>query len=590
MILQALVDYYEALAEKGKIARPGWAEVRVSFALELTENGGLLQVHPLKSDQGDGKKPQPRPMTLPAPVKRTVGVAPNFLCDNSAYFLGFDGKGKPERAKDCFSAAKDLHIALLDKLEDPFARAICCFFKSWETEAASEHPKITPYKEDIEKGANLVFLFRRTYPDANRALAQAWQGHYDSGGETEGLMRCLVTGKEVAPAPTHPAVKGVKDAQSSGAALVSFNTLAACSYEREQNLNAPVGKYAAFAYTTALNQLLSNKEHVKRIGDTTLIYWAEQAESAYQEAFSGILDGGDGNKMTNEDLDSFMKAIVRGSSANWEGIPVNPENRFFILGLSPNAARLSVRFFLCSTFGSFVQNIQRHYACLDIVSDGRSRWKNGRIPLWLLLRETINENSNDKSASPQMSGDTLRAILTGCPYPATLYQQTQLRIRAERKITQGRAAILKAYLLRNTNQDDYKEALQVELNDSTSYQPYVLGRLFSVAEAIQETASGVTSIKDKYFSSACSSPALVFPLVLNLVDKHLRKLEGGMKTYYAKQLGELMEKISESYPVHHSLYDQGIFQLGYYHQTQKRFEKRDKTDATVCSGENKEEK
>jgi len=576
MILQALVDYYEKQAEKGVISKPGWAKVPVSFALEIDENGQLLQVIPLKSDMGDGKKPRPREMLLPAPVKRTVRITANFLCDNAAYLLGYDGEGNSGRAKRCFIEAKNLHLALLGGAQDDFAWAICRYFETWDTDKAGEHPEVLKYMEDIKKGANLVFMFDGKFPGENKAIARAWQDYYDSSDEGEVRMRCLVTGESVVPESVHPAIKGVQGAQSSGAALVSFNAPAFCSYGREQNLNAPVGKYAAFAYTTALNHLLSDRKHVKRIGDTTVVYWAEDAESRYQDAFTCILDGSaDENTVTNKDLDDFMTAISRGQPANWDGIPLKPDNRFFVLGLAPNAARLSVRFFLRDNFGSFVRNLKRHYSDIEIVRDNRG-WP-GRIPLWALLRETVNEKSSDKTPSPQMSGDTLRAILSGGRYPATLYQYTQLRIRAEKRISQGRAAIIKAYLHRNTDKKEYKEALTVELNDKTTYQPYVLGRLFSVAEAIQEAASDVTTIKDKYFSSACANPALVFPIVIDLMEKHLKKLEGPARIYFEKQVGELMGKITQSYPTHHNLYEQGVFQIGYYHQTQKRYEKKDKT-------------
>jgi CRISPR-associated protein Csd1 len=179
-----------------------------------------------------------------------------------------------------------------------------------------------------------------------------------------------------------------------------------------------------------------------------------------------------------------------------------------------------------------------------------------------------------------MAGDTLRSILSGQSYPATLYQQTQLRIRAEHEVTRGRAGIIKAYLTRLQNNEKFREALTVKLNEETDYQPYILGRLFSVLEGLQQAANpGInTTIKDKYFTSAGATPAVVFPTLLNLAEKHLRKLDGGKRVYWAKQVTELTSRVTESYPAHHNLYDQGIFQLGYYHQTQKRFEKKDKAD------------
>lgn len=574
MILQALVAYYEALAARGEISRPGWSSVKVSYALEIDENGRLIDVLPTKVQTADGKRSEGRPMAVPERVKRSSGIVANFLCDNALYLLGIGDADKPDRAAQCFLAAKALHLSLLEKAETPAAKAICAFFERWDPAQAREHPLLAPLLDELTGGANLVF-YCGGYAHEETELARAWQDDYD--GEAEGEpMRCLVTGNLAVPAAVHPAIKGVKDAQSSGAALVSFNAPAYCSFEREQNYNAPVSKYAAFAYTTALNHLLADKKHTLRIGDATVVYWAEHAQPVYQDMFSYFM--GEGSEMRDEDLEAYMRAIASGGTADWDGIPVKPDNRFYVLALAPNAARLSVRFFLRDSFGHMVRNLRAHYDRLAIVGDGRGKSKD--IPMWALLRETVNEKSRDKAPSPQMAGDTLRAVLTDTRYPATLYQQTQLRIRAERTVTHGRAAIIKAYLMKNTDDEYRKEALEMQLNEATTYQPYVLGRLFAILEEVQNRASGVTTIKDKYFSSACATPAVVFPLIMNLSDKHLRKHEGGMKVYYAKQIGALTAMLTESYPAHHSLYDQGVFQLGYYHQTQKRYEKKN-TTATI---------
>lgn len=575
MILQSLTEYYEALAKKGKIARPGWGKVKVSFALILDGDGKLTRILPLSTPTPDGKKSLPQELKLPAPVTRTVGISPNFLWDNSAYLLGFDGKGKPERARDCFAAARNLHLELLKGLDDPFAKAICRFFESWEPDGSESGAVFADCLEDIKKGPNLTFVFEGAFPGENQALCRAWQTHYDGAADGE-AMRCLVTGEEAVPENTHPSIKNVLGAQSSGAALVSFNAPAFCSYEREQNLNAPVGKYAAFAYTTALNTLLADKDHVMRFGDTTVVFWAQEAEPAYQDAFSGFLSGGG---ISDDELKGCMEAISQGRPHDFGAVTLRPDEHFYVLGLAPNAARLSVRFFLRDSFGAFAENLEKHYDNIRVVSDNRSKFED--IPLWALLRETVNMNSKNKDASPQMAGDMLRAVLSGTGYPATLYQQTQLRIRAERSVTRGRAGIVKAYLTRLQNNQKYREALTVELNEQTKYQPYVLGRLFSVLEGLQQAANpGINStITDKYFTSAGATPRIVFPVILNLSKNHLKKLDVGMRTYYSKQITELMGMISQDYPAHYNLYDQGVFQLGYYHQTQKRYEKKDKTAA-----------
>lgn len=569
MILQALTAYYEDLARTGKIARQGWGKSRISYALELGEGGEVCRVIPLETADERGKS-RPREMELPAPVKRTVGVASNFLWDNGSYLLGHaKDAAKDSRAGKCFAAAKELHCSLLSGSEDPFAQAICRFFENYNPALGSTDPVLAGEWENLISGCNLTFAYGNQYPGDNEALARAWESHYGQDAEGEKL-RCLITGEPAVPEKTHPAIKRLYGAQSSGAALVSFNAPAFCSYGREQNENAPVGQYGAFAYTAALNYLLSDRRHYRRIGGDTYVFWAEGAEEQYEDAFGAFLDG-NSDTVKDEDLASVLDALAGKKLCNWDNLPLNPENRFYVLGLAPNAARISVRFFLQDTFGVFAQRLKAHYDRLEIIRpsfDNRTQ-----LPLWLLLQETVNRQSRDKTASPQMSADTLRAILTGGRYPATLFQQTMLRIRAEHDITRGKAAIIKAYLLRNDTQQNRMEALTVKLNDDCNDLPYVLGRLFSVLEDIQQQANpGInTTIKDRYFSSASATPAVVFPVLLNLAEKHQKKLSAGQKVYNSKRLQDLLGRIRESYPTHLTLSDQGIFQLGYYHETQKRY-------------------
>ncbi len=579
MILQALVDYYEDLAGQGKIARPGWAKVKVSWALELGENGELLDVLPLRCPSADGKKMLPREMELPAPVKRTVGIAANFLWDNSTYLLGVDTKGKEKRTAECFAAAAALHRGLLDSADSPAAKAITAFFERWNPKDADAVLAFAAHKEDLIGGDNLCFFFDGASAADDPAIRAAWQRAYESTAEGE-AERCLVTGVQTVPELVHPAIKNVRDAQSSGAALVSFNASAFCSYGKEQNANAPVSKYASFAYTSALNALLADREHVKLIGNTTVVYWAKDAGEQYQDVISDLLDSPDA--VSNDTLNALIASIAAGKPSDYNGLPLDPENDFFILGLSPNAARLSVRFFYRRSFGELVRNLKRHYVAMQIVSDGRSRWNT--TPLWALLRETVNLKASDKSPLPQLAGDVMKSMLDGGRYPETLMNQTMLRIRAEQAITRGRAGIVKAWLIRNTqthpDREQILEVTHMALNAESSYTPYVLGRLFAVLEAVQQAANpGINAtIKDRFFNSACATPAAVFPILLKLSNSHLKKLDTGKAVYWTRQIGELIEKLGTDFPAHLSLQEQGAFILGYYHQTQKRFEKKTNTD------------
>ena len=585
MILQALVDYYEELASQGKIARPGWAKAKVSWALEIDEEGQLLDVLPLRSPSQDGKKMLPREMELPAPVKRSSDVLPNFLWDNASYILGQDSKGKPKRTAECFDAARKLHIKLLAAADSAPAHAIAAFFTNWNPQEADTVPAFAEHREELLAGENLCFLYNGRFAAEDPETQAAWQRSYEEDGEGKTEV-CLVTGRESVPELVHPAIKNVRDAQSSGAALVSFNAPAFCSFGREQNANAPVSKYAAFAYTSALNHLLADREHVKVIGNTTVVYWAKSAESQYQDVFAALYDCND--TIRNDELNNLMRCIAGGIPYEFNGLPLKPENDFYILGLSPNAARLSVRFFYRRSFGELVQNLKQHYDNIEVVSDGS---KFDMIPLWALLRETTRYKKADgtliKPAPqplPQLAGDVMKSMLSGCRYPETLMNQTMLRIRAEHEINRGKAGIIKAYLIRNTenlpDRESIMEVAQVSLNADSSYCPYVLGRLFAVLEGTQQAANpGISAtIKDRFFNSACATPAAVFPILLKLSNSHLKKLDTGKAVWWSKQIGDLIERLGTDFPAHQSLQEQGAFILGYYHQTQKRFEKKTNTD------------
>ena len=571
MILQALTRLFEDLAQQGKIGRPGWSSAKISYALCLSAQGQLESVVPLLTETLVGKKTQlrPTPMELPAPVTRTVGILPNFLWDNSSYLLGADEKGKPERSRACFRACAELHHRLLDDVDSLIAKAIISYFDTWQPEKAQEHPALADCWQELMKGANLIFRVNGSFAQDDPAIRSAWDDDYGSvQGEKQ---QCLVTGKLDVAEPVHPAVKGVAGAQSSGAALISFNAPAFCSYGKEQSLNAPVGKYAAFAYTAALNYLLADKQNVHRIGDTTIVCWAEGAEPQYS-LFAGLSLFGDTlpEGLSDRDLHSALKNLAQGLPC--EELKLDPQRPFYILGLAPNAARLSVRFFCRNSFGTLMKNVNDHHQRMEIVG---KRFE--VTPLWAMLRETVNQNTTDKSPSPAMAGATARAIFMGTAYPASLLEATMLRIRAEREITPGRAAILKAYYLRNSNDLCPKEVLTVSLNETSTNIPYTLGRLFAVYEALQESANpGINAtIKDKYFNSASATPATIFPILDNLSQKHLRKLDTGLRITYDRQIGALKNILGESNPARLSLPEQGSFNLGYYHQKQFRYTKKE---------------
>lgn len=579
MILQALVEHYEDLAAQGKLARPGWSDAKISYALYINAAGELEQAVSLKREEERGKKKVlvPRSMSLPAPVKRAVGVVSNFLWDNSSYILGIDEKGKPKRSRECFEACKALHNRILGGVDSPAARAVLAFFDRWEPETAREHPALADKLDDIFAGANFCFRYDDQFVQDDPLIRSAWQDYYDAA-EDGPEMVCLVTGKKGHVERIHPNVKGNDPSwQAMGNTLVGFNAPANCSYGREQSYNAPTSKYAAFAYTSALNHLLADRECVGHIGDTTVLFWAAGGQRAYKR-FSVASLFGTAADYTASDLQKMTLDLCEGKAVLFDEARLDPGTAFYILGLAPNAARISVRFFLRNTFGGFVRNIQAHQERLDIVRPSFDKFET--LPIWKLMDETVNQNSREKSPAHGMAGETLRAILNDTPYPATLLNGVLLRIRAESDVTRGRAAILKAYYLKKPHPDIPKEVLTVSLNPDSTNIPYTLGRMFSVLEAIQSSANpGInTTIKDKYFNSASATPSRIFPNLMNLAHKHLRKLNNGLRISYEKQLIELTARLGEAFPDSMSLPQQGAFQLGYYHQTQARYTKKEEAE------------
>ena len=586
MILQALVKAYEALAERGELEKPGWVEVKVSFALELDGQGKLLQVFPLGLPDSKGKRTA-RPMKLPEQVKRSSGVAANFLCDNAIYMLGLNLKDKKDRALKCYAACAALNTRLLQGVEHPMARAICRFFETWDAEHAEEHPLIAPILAELKAGGNLVFSMDSTFAQEVPEIRAAWDRQYGDRADAP-RGRCLVTGEEGPIALLHPSIKGVPGAQPTGASLVSFNAVSYESYGRSasQGLNAPVGERAAFAYGAALNYMLRERDYHTRLGDTTLVFWEAGAQRLYSAAMSYLMNSADDSSDDELDQQKLRQAIEelrRGKTALIDGISMNPENRFYILGLAPNASRLSVRFFLQNSFRAFAENLHEHQKRLEIVRPAFDERE--ELSLWMMLGETTNQKSKDKKPPDRLVGEVMRAILSNAPYPVSLFEQVQLRLRAEQDVSRGKAAIIKAYLLKNVVRDDdahpMKEVLKVKLNDEATYTPYVLGRLFAVLEKLQVDSTDSklsTTIRNRYFNAACATPMLVFPTLLKLAQAHLNRANEGTRRKYDKDIRDLCARLDETFPRQQTLEDQGVFQLGYYHQKQKLWTKKEDRD------------
>ncbi len=601
MILQALTRYYDILSNDpdSDIAPPGYNAVGVSFALNISAKGELLDVLPMFEQVQRGKKVEEKPkrMIVPEQVKRSVNVASNYLWDNGVYVLGISGKEAkdPEYATKRFEAFRLLNSEMLAKVGSPAAKATIAFLENYNPVMGMKHPKITNYLEIILKGGNMVFMFNGSFVHEDAAIRQAWEQSKLSSDSV--LAQCLVTG-EIAPvARLHPSLKGIRGANPTGATLVGFNAEAYKSYNREQGMNSPVSEKAASAYTTALNYLLSSTSENKKfiIGDTTVVYWAESEKKEYARAFMGLCEPEMveveapaketetklvRDKTAEKRLKKVAEKVRRVQALDVKHLlkDLNENPRFYVLGLAPNAARVSVRFFHSDPFDKIVQKIMKHYQDLEMVKEFEDQ------PTYLTIRhildETMSKMASDPEASPLMAGSVFRAILDNAPYPAALYNAIINRIRADqddpkkfiKKISYARAAIIKAYLLRkyrNQPQHPIQEVLVMSLNEQSTIPAYLLGRMFAVLEKVQQEAIGDmnASIKDRYFTSACASPKTVFPTLLRLSQHWISKAEYGYASdNRIEKIMNLLDIEKNPFPSHLTLDEQGIFVLGYYHQ------------------------
>ena len=584
MILQALANYYNICVAKELVPPRGWDRVGISVDVHLNPDGSVRRFVNVQHDETRGKKTVQRPnvLVMPAPRIRAVNIAANFLWDNADYLLGIPTKGKVERTKKCFAASRELHNAVLSDTDSPAAHSIRAFFNTWDPDKFDEVEGASAVMPLLEKGANLTLCREDgTRFSEDEEIRSAWTARC-SEEENGPEDVCLVTGKHTEHiAVIHPKIKGIAGAQSTGASLVSFNAPAFCSYGREQNANAPISHEAAFAYTTALNYLLDQPGNVMRMGIDTIVMWAQSAETAYADFMSSLWNPDE--KYNEGELRSILEKICRGMPVSFDGEQLDSEMPFYILGLSPNAGRVSVRFFLQNTFGKFVQNVNEHQENLRIA--GYDHAEDKYIPTWKLLAATVNQKSKNKNPLPQLSGNLMTSILTGTRYPTTLLTGVNLRIRAERSIDHTKAAILKAYYTRNVCPQVPKEILKMTLNKDSNNIPYLLGRLFSIYESVQQCANpGIkATITARYFTSAASTPAIVFPVLGDLAQKHLRKLKGspsttGLAVHFERQIVDLGSRLGEQYPVRLSLPEQGSFQLGYYAQTQERYAKKNEPE------------
>lgn len=589
MILQALAEHYQRLLNDpgSGVAPPGYSPTKVSHALVLTKEGKLIDVLPFGTSQG--KKRVYPVMVVPEQGKRTSGIAANLLSDNAGYVLGVEKNKQGEiivnQAKfDDFKTKNELFLETLDSVT---ARAMKNFLNEWKCDGYLNNNVYLNWIEEVTNGSNLVFKIdeQNGYVHEDSDIKNAWVVWQQQGEKGE-LGQCLITGETMPIARIHPSIKGVVGSQMSGASIVSFNADSFISYGKVQSYNAPVGEKASFAYATALNYLIASERNRVRLADTTMVFWADRAKGEMEESLlSWLFDpieedalDNDARRLAPEVVNQAKSALKEMKQGTKPGnIDFSSDTRCYLLGLAPNAARLSVRFWQENSFGELVKRIGQHYLDLQIV--GLERYGTAIAP-WRILKELAVQRDS-KNIPPLLGGQLLQSILSGRIYPQSLYQAALSRCRVGGEhggVSVIRAAVVKACLLRkyrSQKQLTKGAAITVSLDTKNTMPAYLLGRLFSVLEKAQKDALGGSinaTIRDRYFGAASATPGAVFPLLLKLSQHHLNKAQYGslLDRKIQNILGALDAK---PFPAHLNLEEQGVFILGYYHQNQANYEK-----------------
>lgn len=589
MILKSLVDYYERLAAQGKVPPFGLTQEKIGYCILLDRDGKVRDVIGL-FDPND-KKSKWIMLTVPASFKRS-GTAPPpfFLWDKTAFVLGVEHKKDsdvPTLNARSHGVFKSLHLERLADATDDGLVALRKFIEEWIPDQWQQCEPVVKHGSAIF-GANIVFrLDGEQQYIHERAAAQELTKRYSATDDSP-LGLCLVSGETRPIARLHPAIKGVWGAQSSGASIVSFNLDAFDSYGKDRGANAPVSVQAAFAYTTILNYLLLRDSHHRQcvqIGDASVVFWAEAKDQEQQKAaedlFLDALEPPYNDPAAVAKLKSALDAVSEGRGLKDLNALLDPASRIFVLGLSPNASRLSVRFWFTERLDVFTKRFAEHYQDLLIEP---VPWKTPPNARWLL--SSIAAQDKTENISSQLAGSFTRSILSGGRYPGSLLGSVISRIRADGKVTGIRVALCKAILTRNRrldNQDNQKD-VPVSLDPENKEPGYLFGRLFAVLESIQEAALGEVnaSITDRYYASASAIPQQVFFLLLKGAKHHIARARKGPKRKLVFSLEwkmkEIIDLIAGNFPKSLSMEQQSWFAIGYYHQYQGRFGSTTKKD------------
>lgn len=609
MLIRSLCDYYDIQSARGEAASDIMSEQPVHWMVMLTPDGRVADIIDKRIEesvpQKNGKvKIVKKPIVVPLP-KRTqkTGIDANIIEHRPLYIFGlnYDAKigltpdDKTGKARKSHEAFVKKNLEFFEGIDSEIARAYVNFIKNWVPENETENEQLKKLGKEYQ-GSYYIFALDGS-PECKLHKDKAVLAKYEelmakavaeTAESDDGIMMCPIEGERLRAARIHDKIKGIKGGNSVGAVLVNFNSSAFESYGKSQSMNSGISEKAMKKYTSSLNKLLADPMHHIYSDDMTVVFFAmKHDDKAECDLFNGYLNSSNG--VTEDSTKADVKAVSeniyhKGQTGNAQALDKDVDNGvdFFVAGFTPNSSRICQKFMVRNKFGKIIDNVKQHQQDMAICGS------NGEIPLWRINNELVSPNSTN-AISPALQSDMFQAILNGTNYPYTLLETVVRRVCTDSdtdsnnkiKINEVRAGLIKAFINRKARINGDKEEITMTLNPENTNPAYLCGRLFAVLEKIQLEATDVKlnrTIKDAYFSSASSRPALIMPRLIDLSNYHLRKLKEGRAIYFSKLINEIMGKIKDSLPTNLSIMEKGEFQLGYFQQNKDFFAEQNKND------------
>lgn len=589
MLISALCDYYDILAEKGKVLSPGYSKVKIHYLVCLTPDGKIGDIIDWQErNMVEGAKGKAKEVTSPRIVtmmKRSEkpGIDGNVIEHRPLYLFGLnmqegaltpdDKTGKAKKSHEAFTAK---NLAFLEGIDSPVVNAYRNFIENWEPAAETENKFLLGLGKGYGTSGFAFCLSGR--PDLllhedGQANAR-WKQELDNADMSGAVVaQCGVTGRREPIARIHDKIKGVPGGLATGNTLVSFKNPAESSYGHEQSYNSNISETAMKKYTEAFNYLLADRRHRAMLGDMAAIHWAASGDDKYDGLVTMLVFD---DTMNDEHTDDFLSGLMKDAGQGNIGADrlraagnIDPNVDFYIVGLKPNAARLSVKFVYRKKMGEILCNIARHQEDLKISETSRP------LSLWRIGKELVSPKSKNEQADPALLSKILEAVIYGRDYPAALLAGIIRRVKTDSddennrfiKMNDVRMGVIKGCINRKARLSNQKEEIKLALDKENTNPAYLCGRLFAVMESIQLKAASYSlnrTIRDAYFASASSNPAVVFPKLMRLLQYHLSKI--GNPKYANDDIEEIVDGLGNEFPGSLSLVDQGKFMLGYYQQ------------------------